>query len=234
MGRIYGYTRISTGQQSIDRQIRNIREKYPEAVIVEEAFTGTSMDRPKWIQLKRQVKPGDVIVFDSVSRMSRNAEEGFDVYQELYSQGVTLEFLKEPHINTETFKVAMEKAVPMTGTTVDYILEGINKYLLELAREQIRLAFEQSQKEVDDLRQRTIEGIETARLVGKQIGQVQGAKLHVKKAAAAKEIILKHSKSFGGTLADPDVITLAGVSRNSYYKYKRDLVCQSKKELVRN
>ena len=52
----------------------------------------------------------------------------------------------------------MEKSVPLTGTNVDYILEGINKYLLALAKEQIRLVFEQSQKEVDDLRQRTREG----------------------------------------------------------------------------
>ena len=34
----------------------------------------------------------------------------------------------------------------MTGTNVDFILEGINKYLLSLAKEQIRIAFEQSGK----------------------------------------------------------------------------------------
>ena len=39
----------------------------------------------------------------------------------------------------------------------------------------------------------------------------------------AKEIIMKHSKDFNGSLADEDVITLAKISRNSYYKYKREL-----------
>ncbi len=63
----------------------------------------------------------------------------------------------------------------MTGTNVDFILEGVNKYLMSLAMEQIRLAFEQSEKEVQDLHQRTREGIETARLNGKQIGQKQGS-----------------------------------------------------------
>ena len=63
----------------------------------------------------------------------------------------------------------------MTGTNVDFILEGVNKYLMSLAKEQIRLAFEQSEKEVQDLHQRTKEGIETARLNGKQIGQKQGS-----------------------------------------------------------
>lgn len=43
----------------------------------------------------------------------------------------------------------------MTGTNVDYILEGVNEYLMALAKEQIRLAFEQSEKEAEDLHQRT-------------------------------------------------------------------------------
>ena len=76
---------------------------------------------------------------------------------------------------------------------------------------------------MDDLHQRTKEGIETARLNGKQIGGVSGRKLNVKKANTAKEIILKHSKDFGGSLSDDECMRLAGVSRNSYYAYKRAL-----------
>ena len=115
------------------------------------------------------------------------------------------------------------KSIPMTGTKVDYILEGINKYLLELAKEQIRLAFLQSEKEVSDLHQRTKEGIETARLNGKQIGQRAGAKLTTKKSISAKEIIKTHSIDFGGTLNDVECIKLAGISKNSFYKYKMEL-----------
>ena len=76
----------------------------------------------------------------------------------------------------------------LTGSHVDYILEGVNKYLMALAKEQIRLAFEQSEKEVKDLQQRTKEGIETARLNGKQIGQRQGVKLITKKARLPKKL----------------------------------------------
>ena len=94
---------------------------------------------------------------------------------------------------------------------------------MALAKEQIRIAFEQSEKEVEDLRQRTREGIETARLNGKQIGQRQGAKLTTKKSIAAKEVIQKHSRDFHGTLNDIEVMRLTGISRNTYYKYKREL-----------
>lgn len=78
---IYGYCRISTVKQSIDRQIRNIRSHYPKSIIFQEVFTGTQIDgRKRWEQLMRTVKAGDTIVFDSVSRMSRNASEGFETY----------------------------------------------------------------------------------------------------------------------------------------------------------
>lgn len=224
--KIYGYCRISTKKQNIDRQVRNILAAYPDANIIKEVYTGTSLARPAFDRLLKKVEsnPSDVtIVFDSVSRMSRNAEDGYALYEELFSKGVELVFLKEPHINTETYKNALSSRVALTGDKVDLILEGVNKYLLELAKEQIRLAFEQSQKEVDDLRQRTKEGLETARLKGKQIGQPQGKKLKIKKAAKAKTVILAHSRDFGGTLSDSECIKLCGVARGSYYKYKKEL-----------
>ena len=225
MGKIYSYNRISTNKQSIDRQIRNAKELYPNAIIVEEVFTGTKIyNRPKWNDLIKKVKAGDTIVFDSVSRMSRNAEEGFATYKELFDKGIELVFIKEPHINTETYKKALTGGIELTGTMVDSILEGINKYLLALAEQQIKLAFEQSEKEVKDLQQRTKEGIETARLNGKQIGLEKGTKLVTKKSIEAKDQIMKYSKDFQGTLKDTEVIKLIGIARNSYYKYKRELI----------
>lgn len=86
----YGYARISTAKQSIERQIRNIQQEYPNAVILQEIFTGTTNERPQWKKLLKIVKTGDFVVFDSVSRMSRNAAEGFEIYQELFNKGVHL------------------------------------------------------------------------------------------------------------------------------------------------
>lgn len=220
---IYGYCRISRKQQNIERQVRNIKKDYPDAVILQEAYTGTKIERPEWVKLYKKAKEGDTIIFDSVSRMSRNAEEGFQAYEDLYNRGVSLIFLKEPHINTATYKNTLEKNISLTGTNVDFILEGVNKYLMALAKEQIRLAFEQAEKEVEDLHQRTREGIQTARLNGKQIGQPKGAKYKVKKADEAKRQIMQYSSDFNGTLKDVEVMKLVGLSRNTYYKYKLEL-----------
>ena len=226
---IYGYCRISTKQQSIERQIRNIKTEYNTAVIVTEAYSGTTLNRPEWNKLYKKIKEGDTIIFDSVSRMSRNADEGFLLYEELYNKGIELVFLKEPHINTATYKKALQNNVAMTGTNVDYILEGINKYLMALAKEQIKLAFEQAQKEVDDLHQRTKEGIATARLNGKQIGQKQGVKLITKKSIEAKKKIRKYSKDYEGQLSDVECMQMIGLARNTYYKYKREMKEEERK-----
>ena len=221
---IFGYCRISTDRQNIERQIRNIQKAYPDAIIKQEVYTGTKTDgRKVFEQLLKLVRSGDTIVFDSVSRMSRNAENGFQVYQELYDKGVELVFLKEPHINTETYKKALSNNIAITGTKTDIILKAINEYLMELAKEQIIIAFGQSEKEVSDLHQRTKEGIETARRKGKQIGRKQGAAITTKKSIKAKQEILKYSRDFNGTLTDVDCMRMIGIARNTYYRYKAEL-----------
>ena len=90
-------------------------------------------------------------------------------------------------------------------------------------REQIEIAFKTAQAEVDFLHQRTSEGVRRAQAAGKIVGRQQGAKVTSKKSISAKEIIRKHSKDFNGTLSDIECIKLAGISRNSYYKYKKEL-----------
>ena len=63
----------------------------------------------------------------------------------------------------------------------------------------------------------------TAKLNGKQIGRVTGAKVETKKSKATKEIILKHSRDFDGELSDIECMKLAGVTKKTYYNYKREL-----------
>lgn len=221
---IYGYCRVSTKHQQLDRQKKNIRELYSDAIIIEEKYTGTSMARDEWQKLFNRVRSDDTIIFDSVSRMSRNAQEGFEAYEALYNKGVNLVFIKEPHINTDVYKRSMNGLLELKGDKIDFVLDGINKYLMALAKEQIQIAFDQAEKEVKDIQTRIKEGIAIAKLdPTKQIGGVKGSTYKVKKSAAAKEIITKHCKTFGGNLTDKECMKLAGVSNNTYYKYKKEI-----------
>lgn len=236
MCKVYGYARISRKQQNIERQIRNIRDAYKDAIIYQEAYTGTKMlGRKEFDKLSKVVRPGDTIVFDSVSRMSRNAEEGFKQYMKWYNDGINLVFLKESTINTDSFKFVLGNEqlsfeVKTNDEDMNEFLNGIMKhvsvYITKLAQKQIRLAFEQAQKEVDDLHQRTKEGIQTARLHGKQIGAVQGKKLTTKKSMTAKEQMKKRCRMFGGDLKDEDAIKIIGISKPTFYKYKKELMLE--------
>ena len=89
----------------------------------------------------RIILPGDTIVYDEVSRMSRDSEEGFEIYQKMFDMGVSLVFLKEPHINTDTYRKTIDIQIQMTGTNADVLLKAVKEYLMLVSKEQIKLAF---------------------------------------------------------------------------------------------
>ena len=238
---VYGFTRVSTPKQNIERQVRNILKDYPNAYIVKETYTGTKVVREskEWNKLYNQIKKDlennkrVIVVYDSVSRMSRDADSGVKLYEELYKLGVELVFLKEPLINTCVYRETLKKAnIPRTGTNVDIILEALEEYLIELTKTQVRRAFEEAEKEVKDLHVKTSEGILTAKLNGKQVGRISGREYISKKEIDSKELILKNSKDFNGYNSDAEVIKICGISRNSYYKYKKKLIEEKKSSVT--
>lgn len=250
----YGYARVSTMEQNIERQIKNIKAQYPDAIIFQDEFTGRKMDRPAWNKLYSKLQHGDQVIFDSVSRMSRNAAEGFKVYQDLYERGCDLIFIKEPHINTASYREALKGSISVdvksgdqdTNELVAGIMASINRFMMSKVKGDIMKAFEQSQKEVDDLRQRVKEGMAVAKINGKQVGRSEGDKLTIKKAEPIKALIREYSRDFNGHNTDSEVLAIlktktvtihnkkrngkienreisAKLSRNTLYKYKKEM-----------
>ena len=231
-GNLYGVCRVSTKKQNIQRQIRNIQAHYPNAIIIQDKYTGTKVEgRKEFEKLLKIIKQGDTLVFDSVSRMSRNAEEGCELYEQLFKQNVNLVFLHESYINTEVYRKSLDNQIQIqlqtgdiaTDTFINGIITALNKYTIELAKEQIKKAFEQAEKEVKDLQRNTKAGLITAKINGKHLGLPAGSKITTKKSITAKDIILKHCQDFNGSLTDTECIKLANISRNSFYKYKKEL-----------
>ncbi len=231
MEKVYGYCRCSTQTQRIGRQVNNILKSYPDAIIFKEYYSGTTQARPQWRQLMKVLQPGSVLVFDSVSRMSRHAVDGYEDYKRLYEKGVKLVFLKEPLINTSVLEESSKHIIDIKLNTgndaIDDYFKGnialINNLLLELTKQQIKEAFKQSQQEVDTLKVRIKEGLAEARKAGTLPGLKRGAKLTTKASKRIKEAILKYSKDFNGTLKDNETIKLCECARNTYYKYKKEL-----------
>lgn len=237
MEEVIGIARISRPTQNIQRQIRNIKKLYPNARIIKITCSGAKVIGYKEFEkIIEEVKTNNrnkkyKLVFDSASRMSRNSESGCNLYEDLFKHNVSIEFLKEPQINTEVFKKALDNQIKLqvqtgnqaTDKFINAIIQALNDYTIALAKEQIRKIFEQAQKELDDLHIRTSEGIETAKLAGKRIGTPKGSKLTTKKSLEAKSLIKKYSKDFDGVLSDVECLKLIGISRNTYYKYKNEI-----------
>ena len=233
----YAYPRVSTPNQQLDRQIQNIKAAYPNAIVYPEKYTGTRLDRPQWNKLYKQIR-NDVehglqvrVIFDEASRLARNAEEGTRIYEELFTLGVELIFLKTPHINTETYKAALNNQLEVaaledaaTNELVQGIAGAINKYILALAKQQIFLAFQSAEAEVEYLHQRVSEGVRLAQISGKRVGTPKGSKLTTKKSVEMKKLIQEKSKYFNGSINDKDLIKITGLTPNTFYKYKRELL----------
>lgn len=228
MAKIYGYCRVSTYHQSLDRQEITIRKYYPDAEIMKEKASGTKMSRPVWNSLVKKLTAGDVIIFDDVDRMSRNAAEGFTVYKDLYSRGITLRFIKRPYIDTDVYRDTMQ--IKPTGADADFdetVIPGINAYLLRLAERQIKIAFDEAQAEVDRKHINIREGMRASG-AGEKIAQARtGRKFETKKSKEMKPRIYKMSRDFAGTMTDKEIMEALHLSRNTYYSYKRELMSET-------
>ena len=221
MCKVYGYARVSTKSQKLQRQIDNIKQYDTTAIMFDEKYTGTKLDgREEFNKLLKKVKSGDTIIFDSVSRMSRNADEGVKTYFKLFEQGVNLVFLKEHYIDTVVYAENMKDKIELQGTDEDEIFKGLNNYFRKLAERQIRIAFDQSEKEVSDLKQRVREGIAKS---DKKQGIDKGTKLTTNKSISMKEKMKRQLKDFGGTESDKQFMSDNAISRNTFYKYKKEL-----------
>lgn len=236
---IIGICRKSRANQNIERQVRNIQNKYPNARIIKITCSGAKVigykDFEKVIKEVKENKKNKnyKLVFDSASRMSRDSEGGCELYEDLFNHNVSIEFLKEPQINTDVFRKTLNNQIELQAKTgneatdklINTVIQALNDYTIALAKEQIKKVFDEAETELKNIHQRTSEGLLTAKLNGKRVGTPKGTKLTTKKSIEAKEIIIKHYKVFGnGTLNATETMKLAGIDKNTFYKYKRELL----------
>ena len=230
---VYGYARVSTEKQSLARQITNLTRYNSNIKIYQEKYSGRKIEnRQELKKLLSIVRKGDSIVFDSVSRMSRNAQEGFSLYKELYQKGINLVFLNESYINTDVYRSSIEntsKAFNLdikindsaTNELVSSIMQAIQKYTLDLLEKQFKEAFNQAQKEVDDFSQRVKQGLRERKAKGLKLG---GAEHRVRKDKKDKlDKIYKMSRAFNGAFTDKQIIEMLHISSVTLCKYKREL-----------
>lgn len=236
MCKVYGYIRVSTKTQKTIRQYDNIKSFNSDAIIIEEKQSGKDIEnRAEFRKLLDKVKSGDTIIFDEVSRMSRNADEGYNLYMELMNKGVSLVFLKERHIDTDEYKRRTQNHIARVSSSnekMDNLINGILDLVADFERENlkdnIRLAFQQAEHERLFLIKRVTEGKSKSE---KPQGRPEGShNIKTDKADHIKKVIREQSKDFEGKFSDAKIMReyLEGIARNTYYKYKKELATEYK------
>lgn len=91
---VYGYARVSTRQQDLARQL-DLLENYNCNEILTEKITGTKSNRPELNRLKDKLRPGDVVVVESFSRLGRSTKDLIDLVNYFEENNVKLISVKE-------------------------------------------------------------------------------------------------------------------------------------------
>lgn len=148
----FAYIRVSSKDQNEARQIETMKkEGISDRDMFIDKTSGKNFDRPQYQLLKQMVREGDVVVFDSITRMGRNMKETMKEYEWFVENGVQLRFVKEPMINT-------------SNEQDDIMKQAIQKIILTLLT-----AF--AEKEREEIKTRQAEGIAVAKAQGKHLGR---------------------------------------------------------------
>lgn len=149
---VFGYARVSTEQQNLDRQLDALK-KYGCDLIFNEKMTGTKKDRPELSKMIDRMTEGDTVVIESLSRLGRSTKDLIELTELFQSKGVHLVSLKES-IDTST----------STGRLLFTLMSAIAQF------------------ERDVIADRTREGLRSARARGRTGGRPKADADAVKKA----------------------------------------------------
>ncbi len=148
----YGYIRVSTKEQNEDRQLIAMSDlEIPKKNLFIEKQSGKDFERPRYKQLVRKLKDGDLLYLSSIDRLGRNYEEIQNQWKILTKEkGVDICVLDMPILDTRTYK-------DLIGTFVSDLVLQVLSFV--------------SENERDNIRKRQAEGIAAAKARGVKFGR---------------------------------------------------------------
>ena len=176
-----GYARCSTLDQNLDWQIDALMKEGCDRIF-QEKFTGTRKDRPELLRMMDMLREGDTVIICELTRLSRSVKDLFDLVEQVEKAGANIKSLKEPWLDTTTPQ----------GRLLFTIFSGVSQFERELIRE------------------RTMEGLASARARGRMGGRPGKDKKIIDQA-----LTLYDSKAY----SVDEISKTTGISRATLYKY---------------
>ena len=177
----FGYARCSTLDQNLDWQIDAPTKEGCDRIF-QEKFTGTRKDRPELLRMLDMLREGDTVIICELTRLSRSVKDLFDLVERVEKAGANIKSLKEPWLDTTTPQ----------GRLLFTIFSGVSQFERELIRE------------------RTMEGLASARARGRMGGRPGKDKKVVEQA-----LTLYDSRAY----SVDEISKTTGISRATLYKY---------------
>lgn len=177
----FGYARCSTLDQNLDWQIDALMKEGCDRIF-QEKFTGTIKDRPELLRMLDMLREGDTVIICELTRLSRSVKDLFDLVERVEKAGANIKSLKEPWLDTTTPQ----------GRLLFTIFSGVSQFERELIRE------------------RTMEGLASARARGRMGGRPGKDQKVVEQA-----LTLYDSRAY----SVDEISKTTGISRATLYKY---------------
>jgi DNA invertase Pin-like site-specific DNA recombinase len=150
---IYGYARVSTKEQNLDRQLKQLNDSGCDKIF-EEKISGATTERPELQNMLSVLQPGDKIIVSDLTRISRSSKDLFELIEIIKEKGASLKSLKDTWFD-------MTEDNPYS-TFLLTVMAGVN----------------QLEKDITRMRQK--EGIAIAKDKGRYVGRAK--KYHDKHA----------------------------------------------------
>jgi DNA invertase Pin-like site-specific DNA recombinase len=126
MEKVFGYARVSTKDQNMERQLSSLNA-YGVDEIYQEKVSGTKKDREQLNALLSQLRTGDTVVVAELSRLARSTKQLYDLVDMFDTKGVNFVSLKE-NIDTST----------ATGKLIFNIFSALSQFERDLISERTR------------------------------------------------------------------------------------------------
>ncbi len=198
---IFGYGRVSSQEQNLDRQIKELKAYGCEKIYTEKQ-SGKNFDRPVYREMRSKLRFGDVLVVHDLSRFGRNKEEIRDEWKALIQEEVDLVVLNMPILDTRKYR-----ELEGVGQLVSDLVLTLLSWMVEEERIRIRTA------------QR--EGIEIAKVKGKFKGGKK--KYHAEATGKDKLIYDEIVRLLEAGESVMDIHRKTDVARNTVYEIKKNM-----------
>jgi len=194
---IWAYLRVSSRTQNEQRQVNEVKSKYPTLedshIIIEKASGKNYIDRTEYQKLRKELQKGDLLIICSLDRLGRNMNETGKEWEYLTGKGIDIDVLDMPILNTRNNQAGL------TGELINKLIITILSYVGE--------------KERDSIKERQKQGIENALSNGTKTGKNYG---RPKREDVPKKFINYYNDK---KYTAQEIQTLCKISKSTYYRW---------------